>query len=87
VTVTIDRENGDLVAGPVIETRGFVHVAESGDLLEATRAKVREVIDASSDGRDDDWTGLKRQIRDATSQYLFRETGRRPTVLPVVMEV
>ena len=87
VAVTIDRKSGELVAGPALETRGFVHVAESEELLEATRAKVREVVDASPDGHEDGWVALKRQIRDATAQYLFRETGRRPTVLPVVLEV
>ncbi|MGI9254169.1 MAG: ribonuclease J, partial [Thermomicrobiales bacterium] len=87
VALTVDRESGELAAGPELETRGFVHVAESEELLEATRQKVREVVDASVDGRNDEWATLKRQIRDATAQYLFRETGRRPTVLPVVMEV
>ncbi len=86
VALTVDRESGELVAGPELETRGFVHVAESEELLDATRKKVREVVDANPDGRNDQWFTLKKQIRDATSQYLFRETGRRPTVLPVVME-
>jgi ribonuclease J len=87
VTVGVERGTGRIVGGPELATRGFVHVGESGDLLEATKARLREALGADGDGTGDDRELLGRRLRDVTSQFLFKETGRRPMVLPVVMEV
>jgi ribonuclease J len=88
VIVTVDRETGQIVAGPEIATRGFVYVREAGKLLDETKAHLRETLAAYTNGHQtDDWTYLSRQLRDATATFLFRETRRRPMVLPMVMEV
>ena len=41
VVVTIDKQSGQLVAGPDIVTRGFVYAAEAGALLDETKDRVR----------------------------------------------
>jgi ribonuclease J len=88
VVVSVDRETGQVVAGPEIVTRGFVHMRESGELLEATKDHLRETLGAYTNGHQtDDWGYLGRQLRDATATYLYRETRRRPMILPMVMEV
>jgi ribonuclease J len=88
VVVTVDRETGQIVAGPEIVTRGFVYMKEAGELLDATKAHLRETLAAYTNGHQtDDWGYLSRQLRDATATYLFRETRRRPMILPMVMEV
>jgi ribonuclease J len=88
VVVSVDRETGQIVAGPEILTRGFVHAKESSGLLEGAKAHVRETLAGYTDGNQtDDWSYLSRQLRDATATYLFRETRRRPMILPMVMEV
>jgi ribonuclease J len=88
VVVSVDRQSGQIVAGPEILTRGFVHAKESSDLLAATKLHVREALGEYTNGHQtDDWSYLSRQIREATANYLFRETRRRPMILPMVLEV
>ena len=88
VTVGVDRATGRVVGGPELATRGFVHVGESGELLEATKARLREELGANGAGGEDRDRGvLSRRLRDLTSQFLYKETGRRPMVLPVVVEI
>jgi ribonuclease J len=88
VVVSIDRETGQVVAGPEIVTRGFVHMKESAELLEATKTHLRTMLDAYANGHlTEDWGYLSRQMRDAAASYLYRETRRRPMILPMVMEV
>ncbi|MDP9363016.1 MAG: ribonuclease J [Chloroflexota bacterium] len=88
VVVSVDRETGQIVAGPEIVTRGFVHAKESRALLEGAKAHLRETLASYTDGNQtEDWGYLSRQLRDATATYLFRETRRRPMILPTVMEV
>jgi len=88
VVVSVDRQSGQIVAGPEILTRGFVHAREATDLLEATKAHLREELSGYMNGHQpEDWGYLSRQLREVTAQYLFRETRRRPMILPMVMEV
>jgi ribonuclease J len=88
VVVSVDRETGQIVAGPEIVTRGFVYAKESGELLDATKSHLQEALAAYTNGHHtDDWGYLSRQLKDATAQFLFKETRRRPMILPMVMEV
>ncbi len=89
VVVGIERATSTLVAGPDIVSRGFVHMRQNTDLIEATKSAVRSTLEKSSgNGRTAlDSAFVNRKIKDTVSEYLYRETRRRPMVIPVVMEV
>ncbi len=85
VVVSIDG-NGTMVAGPDIVSRGFVYMRQSQDLIEATKTEVRAALNGSEQTQVD-INFVNRKIKDIVSDFLYRETRRRPIVLPVVMEV
>lgn len=87
VVVTVDKQTGQLIAGPDIVTRGFVYVAEAGELLDETKDHVRVALSHHNGNTPPDWNYLNKKIRDSVSQYLYDQTRRRPMVLPVVVEV
>jgi ribonuclease J len=86
VVAGVESDTGQVVAGPDIITRGFVDVRDSGDLLEGAKERVRRVCEDSALGLSD-WTYLDRKIRDTLGPFLFEATGRRPMILPLIMEV
>lgn len=86
VVIAVHRETGELASGPEVVSRGFVYVRESEALLEQVRATVRGALERRNNHRPD-WPGLKNLIRETLSQELFERTGRRPMILPIVMEV
>ncbi len=87
VVVTIDKQSGQLVAGPDIVTRGFVYAAEAGALLDETKDRVKLALNHQNGATAPEWNYLNKKIRDTVSQYLYDQTKRRPMVLPVVMEI
>ncbi|HAH95881.1 MAG TPA: ribonuclease J [Firmicutes bacterium] len=87
VVTTISRENGQVLAGPDVVTRGFVYVRESEELIEEARIKVKGVLEKCLANGQADWTSIKSQIREFLSRYLYEKTKRRPMILPIVMEV
>jgi len=88
VIVSVDRQTGQIVAGPEIVTRGFVHVQEAGDLLSGLQSSLKKTLAGYTDGHQtEDWGYLSRQLRETTGNYVYRETRRRPMILPMVMEV
>lgn len=87
VVVTITKENGQVVAGPDIVSRGFVYVRESEDLMEEAREVVRAVLSKCEENSITDWATLKSRIREELRNFLYGKIKRNPMILPIIMEV
>ncbi len=86
VVVTVDKQNGRVVAKPEIVTRGFVHGNERDPLMKGAVERMMAAIEGKGD-RTSEVGLLKSQIKDEISRYLYEQTRRRPLVFPVVVEV
>lgn len=87
VVATIDSDNGQLVAGPDIVSRGFVYVRESEQLMDDAREAAKTALEDCTGRGITDWSTLKSKVKDAMSELLYARTKRSPMILPVIMEV
>lgn len=87
VVMAMDKENGHLVGGPDVVTRGFVYVRESEKLLDEARDRVKAAIDEAGQRGVSDWSAIKTNVRDALGKLLYERTRRRPMILPIIIEV
>lgn len=84
---TINRQKKELVSGPYTVTRGFVFAKESQDLIDQGNKIVQKVVQDTIQDKNFEWSTLKSNVRDELGSFLFKETKRRPIILPVIMEV
>ncbi len=87
VCVNLSSEDGGILTGPDIITRGFIYVKESENLMEELREVVIEAIDRCNRRRIRDWATIKTTIKNDLSGYLYKTTKRNPMILPVIMEI
>lgn len=87
IVATVDGETGELIVGPEIVSRGFVYAQNSPELIEQIRQRVEDLLRLYPANSSIDIAGLNRQIRNNISAYIQKQTGLRPMVLPVVLEV
>ncbi|MBR2309668.1 MAG: ribonuclease J [Oscillospiraceae bacterium] len=87
VCVNISGQDGSIISGPDIITRGFIYVKESEELMEELRNVALEAIERCERKRIRDWTAIKAAIKNDMSSYLYKTTKRNPMILPVIMEV
>ena len=87
VCVNISSQDGAIISGPDIITRGFVYVKESEELMEELREVALEAIDRCYRKRVRDWATVKSAIKNDLSGYLFKTTKRNPMILPVITEI
>ncbi len=80
--VAIDEYDGEVVYGPEIISRGFVYVREQEDLIKRAQDVVSKVIRKKTPV-----AVLENKIKDALGNFAAREIGRRPMILPLVIEV
>ena len=85
--VTIDRKKKKIISEPRVSTRGFVYIKANHALMNGAADVIKEAINNNFEHKKFDWTELKQDVRNNVEKYLYKQTGRRPVVLPVVMEV
>ena len=86
VVMAINRDEGTLVSGPDIISRGFIYVRDNEDIIENTREVVREILRTSSlDGSE--WGALKNRIKDELHRFIYEKIKRNPMILPIIMDI
>ncbi|MBI4037289.1 ribonuclease J [Candidatus Daviesbacteria bacterium] len=86
VIVPIEARTSKLGGEPDIVSRGFVFEKEAGELIEGAKNLVKSVL-ADHPEAILDWRFTRQHIEENLEKYFYEETGRRPMVLPVVVEV
>lgn len=87
VVVTLDTKKRRIAAGPQIQSRGFVYVRESEDLLKEAEQHVQEIIESALMQRRIEWAEMKQDIRDDLARLLYENTKRRPMIIPIITEI
>ena len=86
VVITMDQ-NGEVVSGPEIISRGFVYVRESENLMDDVKKTVQRELDKCANKGIKDWSGIKSNLKDGLRDYIFAKTKRNPMILPIITEV
>ncbi len=87
VIVTMSKADGSILAGPDVISRGFVYVRESVDLMEEAKTVAKAALYKCVDKNQKDWASLKGALKSSMSDFVYKETKRKPMVLPIIMEV
>ena len=86
VTLTLDRDTGAVRAGPELVSRGVIEPELSVRLMADAREAALDSISRFADSRPE-VSLLQEAIHDAVSQTVYKQTRRRPMVIPVVTEI
>ena len=87
VVMTLDSVTGLVLDGPDIVSRGFVYVRNSEALMDDMQRVVDDTMEYIMDRRITDWSKIKTEVKDAVGDFVWKETKRRPMILPIIMEV
>jgi ribonuclease J len=87
VVVTIDAEEGRIIAGPDLVSKGVFYLPEAGDVMDELREQAKKIIADISLEALRDVNSVKEHIRSGVSKAIYNKTKRRPVIIPVVMEV
>ena len=84
VVVTVGGKNGREIEAPEVISRGF---AEPGPLLDEARGEAERTLARCLAEDVNELKLLQEHIHDAVGRLIAERTGRRPMILPVVVEV
>lgn len=87
VVMTLEEGSGQVLAGPDIVSRGFVYVRNSESLMDEAKMILDDTMTYCSDHGITDWGKIKNEVKDALGDFVWKETKRRPMIMPIIMEV
>lgn len=88
--VTIDEESGELESEPEVVARGVLGLDGNGDaasFLRDMRRVVAEAVENTSRDERRDASLLKERVRLELKRYIQKQTGAKPVILPVVVQI
>ena len=85
--VTVDLHDRIILSGVDIVSRGFVYVKEAEKLMAEARAVATRSVESSLAKRVNDFTQIRNAIRDELAKFIYKETKRKPMILPIIMDV
>ncbi len=87
VVLTLENGSGQILAGPDIVSRGFVYVRNSESLMDEAKSVLNATMDYCMEHNITDWSKIKNEIKDSLGDFVWKETKRRPMIMPIIMEV
>ena len=87
VVITLESGTGQVLAGPDIVSRGFVYVRTSESLMDEAKMILDNTMEYCMDHNITDWGRIKNEVKDALGDFVWKETKRRPMIMPIIMEV
>ena len=86
IVATVDSY-GEILSGPDVVSRGFVYVKESEELMTKVKEISLTAIEKAMTRKTHDFAAIKAHVRDDVAKFIFKETKRKPMILPIIMDV
>ena len=85
--VAINKISGELESAPEVVQRGLAIADDNNGFLQKARLVVADTVNRSTHDERVDWALIKEKIRVELKRHIQKELGRRPMIIPVVLEI
>ena len=87
-SLVINKETGEILSGPDIFSRGFIHEESKPEILDAAKCIIYEILDRLlEEDFEVDCAGLQTEIRRELKRFFNRTLDRRPVIYPIVVDI
>mgnify|MGYP000748957457 CR=1 FL=1 len=86
IIANIDARNKKVLSKPEVVSRGFVYMKDNEEMVKEVEEIFHKVSAKVMDAKYIDWRMYKDMLRDDISRYLYRNTKRRPIIIPVLID-
>ncbi|CAA9458636.1 MAG: Ribonuclease J (endonuclease and 5' exonuclease) [uncultured Rubrobacteraceae bacterium] len=87
VVARVSAQNGQLLGPPDVISRGFVNPQGANGLTEQSIDTVQRTLERTASRQVTDRGELKNAVRKDLSGFISQKTGKRPIILPLIVEV
>lgn len=88
VSLVVNKESREILSGPDILSRGFIHEETKPEILDGAKCLILEIFDRlQEDDFELDCMDLQAEIRRELKRFFSRILDRRPVIYPIVVDI
>ena len=87
IIINIDTKNKKLLNTPLVTTRGYILVNESGELIKEIENYCKQIINKKLKEKKVNFNDIKNELINSLMPLLNEKTGRVPIILPIIMDI
>ena len=87
VAVGINARTKEIINGPDVQTRGVIYLKDAEYVVKEAGVMLEECIREAVKEKRYDNLEVRTEARDRITRYLMKKIGKRPMVLPVILEI
>jgi len=87
IGMTIDGKTREIVANTDVQTRGFIYLKDSENVVKGIMNIAETELESYKNKTEEDIRDVRQNIKDKVNKYIIKETGKRPVILPVIIEL
>ncbi len=87
VGIVLNNKNKAVLGGPDIQSRGVIYLKDSENIMKEVGNILESTIERLVKEKKYDNISARNEARDLMSKYIYKQTGKRPMILPVIIEI
>ncbi len=87
VGLSINFKTKEVIGGPDVQSRGVIYLKDADHIVKETAAILESTVNELVSANKYDNQGARNEARDRMSKYIYKQTGKRPMILPVIIEL
>ena len=87
IGVTVDDQTKDIIATTDVQTRGFVYLRDSEYIIKGIIEIAEKCVEDMKKNPKLEAVEVRQTIKDKVNKYITKETGKKPVILPIIIEV
>lgn len=87
VGIVLNNKTKEVVGGPDVQSRGVIYLKDAAGVMKEVGEIIERLINKNVKEKKYENIATRNESRDLISKYIYKETGKRPIILPVIIEI
>ncbi len=87
VGVVVNHVTKQIIGGPDVQSRGVIYLKDADYIIKEIGKIMENVINTAAEAGTYDNMNCRVEARDKISRYVMKETGKKPMILPAIVEI
>ena len=87
IGIVCNHQTKEIIGGPDVQSRGVFYLKDADYIVKNIADIIINVINENVKNRTYDNTSARMEARDKIQKYVYKETGKRPMILPAIIEI
>lgn len=87
IGIVINHKTKEIIGGPDVQSRGVIYLKDADHIVKEISSILEHSIQDAVKSNSYENMGVRMDAKDRISKFVLKETGKRPMILPVIIEI